>query len=99
MDFAKIIRTADRISPSDIDELIAGRDELNPIPDRTGINPFTREPITFKAPPGALYQANGETLGNLTLEDGVILTTGIPESVVVEIAAALKAEWSEDDRS
>lgn len=99
MDFARIIRTEEEIRSSDIKKLIAERDDLVPIPERTGINPFTKEPTVFKAPPGARYQPDGEPLGNLTLEDGVILTSGIPESIIAEVAAVLGAQWSEDDRS
>lgn len=99
MEFAKIVRAGKAIDHTEIEDLISKRDDLQPIPDRTGINPFTREPTVFRAPPGAIYELDGERLGNLTLEEGVILTTGIPETVVVEVAAVLNAEWSQDDHS
>lgn len=99
MDFAKISRLGGEIYPSEIEALIESRGDLQPLPVRSGINPFTREPTVFRPPPGAMYQPGGERRGNLTLEEGVVLTTGIPKSVVVELADTLNAEWSEDDRS
>jgi len=47
----------------------------------------------------ACYLEIGENGGNPSLEDGVLLTTGAPESAGTELAADLAAAVFEDDRS
>lgn len=100
MDFGVIKRAGGPIEPEEWKRVIAAHSALQPIPPRTGINPFTKEPVLFHAPDGAAYYfEDGQKVGNLALEEGEIKTTGVPAAVCEEIAAALSAELHEGDRS
>ena len=42
---------------------------------------------------------NVEPVGNISLEEGVLLTTGVPMKICLEIAEKLSAGVIEEDRS
>jgi hypothetical protein len=95
--FMRITRPDGAIRTEEVDSLIAKRDDLQAIADSRMINPFTKEPITSAGT--ALYLRQGKPVGNLTVEDGDVLTTGIPRSVCEELAELLGAAVHKDDRS
>jgi hypothetical protein len=97
--FARITRNDGAIGPEEIDAIIGKRDDLRAVPDRQMLNPFTKEPIVCPGAGKALYLRNGKAAGNLSLEDGEVLTTGIPRAVCEELAALLHATVRDDDRS
>ena len=85
----RIARPVGSIRLRNLDELIAKRDDLQPVPERWLVNPFTKEPIFASGAGKALYLRRGKAIGNLSLEDGEVLTTGIPRAVCEELAALL----------
>jgi hypothetical protein len=99
MDFGKIKRAARPIQLPEWNTIIASTSSLEQVPDRTGINPFTKEKVVFPGEGKAYYVVDGERIGNASLEEGEILTTGIPRELCEQIAQALEAEVFEDDRS
>ncbi len=80
-------------------ELLCRIPALEQFPDRTEINPFTKEKVFSPGEGKAYYVVDGERMGNATLEEGEILTTGIPREFCDQIALSLNAETFEDDRS
>lgn len=99
MDFGKIKRDARPIQLPEWNTIIASTSNLEQMPDRTGINPFTKEKVVFPGEGKAYYVVDGESFGNASLEEGEILTTGIPRELCEQIAQSLKAKVFEDDRS
>jgi hypothetical protein len=99
MDFARIRRDVCPISLSEWNEVIASHAFLEQMPDRTGTNPFTKEKVLSSGKGKAYYVVDSERVGNASLEDGEILTTGIPPDVCEQIAQCLHANVFEDDRS
>ena len=88
MEFARIRRAARPITLSEWNKIIASHASLEQMPDRTGINPFTKEKIDFPGAGKAYYVVDGARAGNASLEDGEILTTGILRDVCEEVAKA-----------
>jgi hypothetical protein len=84
-------------------EVIVGHANLVPVTTRQGINPFTREPITIKPPPGAArVVVDGEELGSMNwAESGSrkINVFGKAETVVPlaeEVARSLGGRFEPD---
>jgi hypothetical protein len=99
MDFGRIKRDAQPITPPEWNKIIASISSLEQMADRTRINPFTKEKMLAPGEGKAYYVVDGERMGNASLEDGEILTTGIPRKLCEQIAKALNAKVFEDDRS
>lgn len=99
MDFGRIRRNSQLIDLPEWEKIIASNPLLEQIPDRIGINPFTKEKVVFPGKGAAYYVVDGERIGNASLEEGEILTTGIPREFCEQIAQALNANVFEDDRS
>ncbi len=99
MDFGRIVKDAGEIDPGKWNEIIAKNELLEQAPDRKGVNPFTNEEVIFSGAGVAFYYENGEKVGNICLQDGVLLTTGVPMSFSFELAKILNAVACEDDRS
>lgn len=99
MDFGKIKRDARPIQLPEWNTIVASTSALELVPDRTRINPFTKEKVVFPGEGKAYYVVDGERIGNASLEKGEILTTGIPRELCEQIARVLKAKVFEDDRS
>jgi hypothetical protein len=99
MDFGAIKRPDRAIDHSDWQRLIADHIALEPVPDREMINPFTKVRIVASGAGKAYYSMGKKRVGNLSLEDGVIRTSGVPRDFCVELARTLGAEVLEDDRS
>lgn len=99
MDFAKITRTDSTIEADEWISMIEQQSYLQPIPDRTGTNPFTGEEIQVPGLGKAYYLENGTRIGNASLEEGQILTTAIPRPICEELASRLGAIVEDDDRS
>jgi hypothetical protein len=99
MDFGKIARQGKEIRLHEWTHVIGSNDFLRPVPDREGVNPFTQEKVVFRGGAKAYYIQGGEKAGNLALESGEILTTGVPKSVCDTIASQLHAQVFEDYRS
>ena len=99
MDFGKIRRPDEEIRLDEWNAVLTSNDFLRPVPDREGVNPFTQERIVVPGEGKAYYVENGEDTGNVSLEDGVLLTTGVPKTACDIIAKLLNAQVFEDDRS
>ena len=99
MQFGKIQRVEGVIPFDEFEKLMESEDQLDQVEDRRGLNPFTNEEVIFSGKGKAFYRVDGEDLGNLSLESGVVLTTGVPRDVCEKIALFLRADLSEDDRS
>jgi hypothetical protein len=99
MEFGRIRRESRPITAPEWKEIIASDASLEPMPGRTGVNPFTSEPVTSSGEGGAIYRLKGEKAGNAVLENGEILTTGICRDVCDRIASVLGATVLVDDRS
>ena len=68
MDFARIQRDTTPITLSEWNAVIAAHTFLQRMPDRTGINPFTKENVLFSGEGKAYYLVEGERAGNASLE-------------------------------
>ncbi len=99
MDFGRIKRDARPIKLPEWNKIVASMSSLEQMPDRTGINPFTKEKEVFRGEGKAYYVVDGERIGNASLEDGEILTTGVPLELSEQIAQSLMAKVFDDDRS
>lgn len=99
MTFGKIARSDSDITQSEWAAVIDSESSLSHMPDRQGVDPFTNETVVFPGEGKALYSKGGEVVGNAVLEEGVILTTGVPIDVCHRLAKLIAAEASEDDRS
>jgi hypothetical protein len=99
MEFARIKRTSRPITMAEWNKVIASQSCLEGVPDRKGINPFTKEEVTFPGAGKAYYVEEGEPVGSASLEEGEILTTAIPRNVCQQIAQLLAAKVFKDDRS
>jgi len=99
MDFAKITRKRTAIELDEWNRLIESHDFLEPIPDREATNPFTNTDIAVSGAGKAFYIQGGSKTGNIVLEDGQLLATGVPISVCTILADEIAAEVFEDDRS
>ena len=99
LEFGKILRKGRSIELTEWTEIIQSDNSLEPMMDRAGINPFTQEKITFSGKGKAFYHYSGEPVGNIALENGVLLTTGVPWSKCFEIANIIGAVVEKDDRS
>ncbi len=99
MDFGKINKADGRIGLEEWQKVIDSNSSLQQAPDRKGVNPFTNEEIIFTGEGKAYYLENNEPAGNISLEEGELLTTGVPVSICEAIAKEFNAEVFEDDRS
>lgn len=99
MDFGRIKKESAPIGLAEWLNLITEHPALEHMPDREGINPFTNERVVFSGRGKAFYVAGGERLGNAVLEDGEVLTSGIPRETCEDIARRLGGRVWEDDRS
>lgn len=79
MDFGKITRPDEEIRLDEWKTVITSNDFLRPVPDREGVNPFTQGRIVIPGEGKVYYVENGEDTGSVSLEDGVLLTTGVPK--------------------
>jgi hypothetical protein len=99
MDFGKIKRQNEPIMLAEWQQVIEGLPDLSQMPDRERTNPFTLERIVVSGEGQSLYSESGNPVGNASLENGEILTTGIPLHICLSIARALSADVYQDDRS
>ena len=95
--FFVIAKHSDQISLKDWNMIIETTPYLERMPDRAGVNPFTKEPILFSAEGKAYVLVEGRRVGNISLEKGRLLTTGVPKRICAELALKLGAQvWNGD---
>jgi hypothetical protein len=99
MDFGRIQRPSQPIGLAEWLDVITAHPALEHMPDREGINPFTKARVTFPGKGNAFYVVEGKRLGNAALDGGEVLTMGIPRATCEEIARRLAGSLVEDDRS
>ena len=75
----------------DVAKIVDHFDCFQEMPDRSGVNPFTNEPVMFVGEGRAVYVEDGEAKGNFSLEDGRLLFTGVPEDIAKDAAALVSA--------
>jgi hypothetical protein len=80
-------------------EVIETDPSLEQVQDRKGVNPFTNEKVVFPGEGKAYYLESGKRVGNISLEDGRLLTTGVPKAKCEQLGALLGAVVESDDRS
>lgn len=97
--FFAIKRAEGSIGLSEWSDLIATNEYLEQAPVREGINPFTQERVVFSMSGVAYYLEAGRRKGNICLEDGRLLATGVPRTFCAEVAVLLGASLYEEDRS
>jgi hypothetical protein len=97
--FGRIERDTSEIDLAEWLHVITEHPSLEHMPDREGINPFTKERVVFPGSGKAFFVAGGERRGNAVLEEGQILTTGIPCEICEQIARQLGGRVHEVDRS
>lgn len=91
MDLFVIRKYAGAITLQEWRRVIEGASYLEQASDRTGVNPFTQQPITFSGEGRAHFLTDGRRTGNIALRQGQLLTTGVPKSICAEIALKLGA--------
>ncbi|OED41580.1 hypothetical protein AB833_09440 [Chromatiales bacterium (ex Bugula neritina AB1)] len=99
LEFGIIRGTTGDIDLAEWNKIIQTDNSLKQIEDRIGKNPFTKEEIVFSGEGKAYFMFSGEAVGNISLENGALLTTGVPLSKCTEIADRLNAFVEPDDRS
>lgn len=99
MDFGKICKIDGSIEFEEWIEFVEKCTFLETFPNKTAINPFTNEEIEIPGEGKAYFILNGERLGNVSLEEGELLTTGVPENFCNSIAEYFESEVFTDDRS
>ncbi len=97
--FFAIRKYAGAIALVDWDAVVDSAPYLERAPDRAGVNPFTKEPILFSGRGNTLFLVDGKRTGNIVLEQGQLLTTGVPRATCSEIALRLGAQVFADHRS
>lgn len=80
-------------------KIIESDPSLEKVEDRTGVNPFTNEKVVFPGEGKAYYLESGERVGNISLEGGRLLTTGVPKDKCEQLGTLLGAVVEQDDRS
>lgn len=76
MDLGRIYKHSGEIHLGQWSKVIAKHKQLKQAPDRKGTNPFTNEEVVFPGEGIAFYYENGKKSGNISLQNGVLLTTG-----------------------
>jgi len=99
MEFGKIQRQTGEIRLDEWAKVINSHPSLIQAPDRKGRNPVTHEEVFSSGVGVALYLEDGEAKGNIGLDAGLLLATGVPMQTCQEIALQLGAIVREDDRS
>lgn len=99
MQFGRISRGEQPIQLDEWCEMIESKDFLQPIPDRKSTNPFTKEEVVLSGEGRAYFVENGEEVGNIALENGQLLITGVPKAICSLVAEQLGAQFFQDDRS
>ena len=99
MEFGKILRQIGEIRLEEWAKVINSHPSLIQAPDRKGKNPVTHEEVISSGVGVALYLEDDEVKGNIGLEAGLLLVTGVPMRTCQEIALQLGAIVREDDRS
>jgi hypothetical protein len=89
--FTRIARSDGQIKLQELNEIVASHPALLQIPDRQMVNPFSQQPLVASGTGKAYYVENREPIGNLSLEGGELITTGIPRAVCEELASLLGA--------
>ena len=97
--FGKIERSVGEIDQREWYKLIQADSSLEQVEDKKGVNPFTNTEVVFPGEGKAYYIESGDRVGNISLERGVLLTTGVPQKKCEQIGALLGAVVSKDDRS
>jgi hypothetical protein len=97
--FGKIERSVGEIYQREWDKVIQTDSSLEQVEDKKGVNPFTNAEVIFPGEGKAYYIESGDRVGNISLEGGVLLTTGVPKKKCEQIGTLLKALVSKDDRS
>lgn len=95
----RIAKPSGSIQLDQLNEIIAQRPELKPMPDRQVANPFTIESMIASGAGKAFYLEKDKPIGNLSLEDGEVLTTGIPRPICEGLALHLGADVYDIDFS
>jgi hypothetical protein len=95
--FFVIRKQTGAISLLDWDAIVDSTSYLERAPERAGVNPFTKEPIFFWG--RAHFLVHGKRVGNIVLDRGRLLATGVPRSKCAEIARRLGARVYDGDRS
>ena len=99
MDFGKLTRTNAAISIGEWTSCIHSAPDLEAVPDKQSVNPFTGETIEVSGDGKAFYLNGGQRIGNISLEGGSLLTTGVPIERCETLAEELGAVFELDDRS
>jgi hypothetical protein len=99
MEFCTIKRAGKAIDLDEWTRVVGSNAFLEAVPDRKAVNPFTQEELPVGGEGKAYYVEEGKRVGNISLEDGELLTTGVPIAACNVIADQLKAEVVSDERS
>ena len=76
MDFGRIKKNKGGIELNMWNHIIQSHSALIQAPERKAINPFTKEESLITNIGVAYYKENGKPVGNISLEEGELLTTG-----------------------
>ena len=96
--FFRAVRTPE-ITLQDVETVLSEFGCFTAMPDRTGTNPATGEEIFVPGTGKAIYAEGNDNVGNLSLEDGCLLFTGVPESICLLVADRISASLDPWDAS
>jgi hypothetical protein len=99
MEFCTIERAGKAIDLDEWTRIVASNVFLEAVPDRRAVDPFTQEELLVGGEGKAYYVEEGNKVGNISLEDGVLRTTGVPIAACNVIAELLNAEVARGERS
>ena len=88
--FLQVTREKD-LTLDDVKRIIDEFECFQQMPDRSGVNPMTNEPVVFSGERGGVYVVGGEGIGNFVLENGRIFFTNVPELLVQDVAELISA--------
>jgi hypothetical protein len=97
-DFWQIERDSE-LTLDDVRKIIDEFECFQQMPDRSGTDPFTNEPVIFPREGKAIYIEGGEPIGNFALEDGRIFFTGVPERIARDVANLILGKLQRWDSS
>ena len=98
-EFGIITKETGEIHLKEWSKVIEEDPSLEQVEDRKGVNPFTNEEVVFPGEGKAYFLESGNRVGNISLEEGRLLTSGVPKAKCEQLGVLLEALVEPDDRS
>lgn len=97
MEFAIINRKDNDIALDEWEQIICSHKMLQEVPPIEGMNPFTGERVGMDGRGVAYVVVDGKKIGNITLEEGQLMSASVPDCLCEELSELLNADLHEID--